>query len=387
MENDLAANVRFARGSGQHCHRQRGRIEGARQARLRVDEPVAEGLVLAGSAEIFAGEGEDALDVVKLEVGPLSQKQGRQTRHVGRRHAGPAQHQVVVGDDASAHLLEQDVARGEQREDLGPGRGDVDEVAAVGVRTDAAVRIARGDHDDVLAARRPAEVRRAAFIPRGDHDDDVLLRRIVERRVDALAFHRGAPADVDDPGALIGGVLDGADSGGIGDPILISGFEGHHAPQPGHAGDADAVVGGGADGAREVGAVADVVGRDILVVDEVPSVHVVDEPVAVVVDAVIGNLVRIGPDLALQVLVRGIHARVDDRGDDVDRAVRDRPRPVGGNGLEPPQIVERLHPRSFGLIIGIIGSVDIMTDVVRFDELDLRLRGKLRQHLGRVDRG
>ena len=56
------------------------------------------------------------------------------------------------------------------------------------------------------------------------------------------------------------------------------------------AGDADAVVADGADGAGDVRAVAVVVDRVAVVVDEVVAVHVVDVAVAVVVDAVAGDL-------------------------------------------------------------------------------------------------
>ena len=56
----------------------------------------------------------------------------------------------------------------------------------------------------------------------------------------------------------------------------------------------------------------EIVHRIVVVVVEVPAVHVVHEAVAVVVDAVSRDLARVGPDVRRQVGMRVIDAAVDD---------------------------------------------------------------------------
>ena len=58
---------------------------------------------------------------------------------------------------------------------------------------------------------------------------------------------------------------------------------------------------------------------------EVVAVDVVDEPVAVVVDAVAGDLAGVDPDVVLQVRVQVVDTRVDNRHDDVGTAGGDVP--------------------------------------------------------------
>ena len=93
--------------------------------------------------------------------------------------------------------------------------------------------------------------------------------------------------------------------------VGVQELEGHDLDVPVDAGDADAVVAHGADGAGDVRAVAVVVHRVAVVVDEVVAVDVVDVAVAVVVDAVAGDLARVGPDVGGQVGVGVVDAGVD----------------------------------------------------------------------------
>ena len=68
---------------------------------------------------------------------------------------------------------------------------------------------------------------------------------------------------------------------------------------------------------------------------EVPAVQVVDEAVAVVVDAVAGNLPGVGPDVGRQVGMAQVDAGVDDADDDVGVAGLEVPgvaRPHAGRG-------------------------------------------------------
>src|SRR5262249_9210453 len=69
--------------------------------------------------------------------------------------------------------------------------------------------------------------------------------------------------------------------------------------------------------------------RVTVVVDEVVTVDVVHVPVAVVVDAVPRDLVRVAPDVGDQVRVVVVHAAVEHGDEDVGRAGGDLPR-LGG---------------------------------------------------------
>ena len=76
-------------------------------------------------------------------------------------------------------------------------------------------------------------------------------------------------------------------------------------------------------------AVPVVVARIVVVVHEVPAVHVVDEAVMVVVDAVARYLPRVGPDVRRQIGMRVVDSRVDHRHQDGAVAGADIPRRLG----------------------------------------------------------
>ena len=77
-----------------------------------------------------------------------------------------------------------------------------------------------------------------------------------------------------------------------------------------------------------MGAVVVVIVRISVVVDEVPSMEVVDVAVGVVVDAVVGNFAGIGPDVGLEVGMVEVDARIDDGHH--DRRIAQRVRPGTG---------------------------------------------------------
>jgi hypothetical protein len=116
----------------------------------------------------------------------------------------------------------------------------------------------------------------------------------------------------------------------------------HDARPPGQAGDAHAVVAARRDDARDVRAVAVVVGGIAVAVDEVGPVDVVDDAVGVVVDAVAGHLAGVGPQVRREVAMREVDAGVDHRHGDV--AAGDlRPRAGGSHGpvaLQRPLVGE-----------------------------------------------
>ena len=68
-----------------------------------------------------------------------------------------------------------------------------------------------------------------------------------------------------------------------------------------------------------------------IVVDEVVSVNIVDESVAIVVQSVAGDFAGIGPDVGGQIVVRVVDARVDHAHNDIAAAGRNAP---GGAGVD-----------------------------------------------------
>ena len=100
-----------------------------------------------------------------------------------------------------------------------------------------------------------------------------------------------------------------------------------------------------------MGAVVVVIVRISVVVDEVPSMKVVDVAVPVVVDAVVGNFAGVGPDVGLEVGMVEVDARVDDGHHDRRIAQGECPStgridPVGTR--EAPQFVEPRVGRQVG---------------------------------------
>ena len=137
---------------------------------------------------------------------------------------------------------------------------------------------------------------------------------------------------------------------------------------PVHAGDADAIATPRADRACHVGGVpvgAFVVEDGCVAVLEVPTAHVVDEAVAVVIDAILG-VERVGPHVRRQVRVAELDAAVDDRHVDVrvadgalgpglarSRAVLVRRR--RGVAVHAPQVPARV----LGVVRG-LGRLDVV---------------------------
>ncbi|MPM60293.1 hypothetical protein SDC9_107144 [bioreactor metagenome] len=79
--------------------------------------------------------------------------------------------------------------------------------------------------------------------------------------------------------------------------------------------DAGAVVLIGRNASGTVGAMIVITadaGRGGIVI-KIPAGDIVDIPVAVVINAVSGNLIRVGPQYALEILVAAVHARVNQR--------------------------------------------------------------------------
>ena len=126
-----------------------------------------------------------------------------------------------------------------------------------------------------------------------------------------------AQAQVADLGSVGLRVLNGPDDGRRGAAAVppAQGLDRHDfdVVAPDDAGDPDAVVRMGGDGARAVGAVAVLAARMDLIAAgvEIPAVDIVDIAVSVVIHPVAGDLVFVHPDAALQISVgvvdTGVH--------------------------------------------------------------------------------
>ena len=283
-----------------------------------------------------------------------------------RRHRCPAQRTVDAPRQGA--------------EDVHARRRQVDRVRSV-VREPRLVVIAvRGRHRDdvrqVVAGREERlKVGVDAFVPgRRDEDHPGISGGAdsVHQRLREIVAPPGVVQNVD---TQAGGVVDRGDGGGGG--AVASGVEEFQRDQrhaPGDAGDADGVVSDGADRSRDVRTVPEVIHRIVVVVVEVPAVHVVQEAVLVIVDAVAGDLARVGPDVGRQVGMRVVDAAVDDADDDRTIAGGDRPgglgRDVGpGKTARLTAVVQSPQER----VALVVRRQHGVQDIVRLGVFDMRV--------------
>ncbi len=170
----------------------------------------------------------------------------------------------------------------------------------------------------------------------------------LDRLLERLAAARARDRHVDDLRAVGDRVADGLGHrlGGA-HGVCAERLEDHEPGALGDAGHADPVAAARGEDAGDVRAVAVVVGRVAVAVDEVRAVDVVHEAVAVVVDAVAGDLPRVAPEVVAQVRVREVRAGVDDR-DHGAAARRDVPRALDAEEAvvrERPLLLEQLVAR------------------------------------------
>ena len=124
-----------------------------------------------------------------------------------------------------------------------------------------------------------------------------------------------APTVVGDACAVLYDILDGRHGIGDGAAIFAEELSRHDCGAGGDADDASIVVADGGDGSGGVCAVIHGY-RISLIVEKVPTVNVINVPVAVVVLAVEWIFAFIGPNGFQQILVFDIDAIVDYRNDD-----------------------------------------------------------------------
>ncbi len=275
--------------------------------------------------------------------------QGGHAGHVRRGHARSAVGAVL--------------AAGERAVDAHPRRPQVDRRrAVVGEGGQAVAFIGGGDRQDVrqIVARRVVGhvVVIDRFVARGRDEQHALVAARPDGVVERLAVRPASPtvvghADVD---PILGShhrrVIEGLDRG-AGEAVSfgVEELQGHDRGVPVDAGDSVTVVAHGGDRAGDVRPVAVVVHGIAVAVDEVVPVDVVDQPVAVVVDAVRRHFAGVGPGVGGQIGVGVVDARVDHGHDDAGAARGDVPRfgrvdvgvgraPGLARVVEPPERVE-----------------------------------------------
>ena len=191
-------------------------------------------------------------------------------------------------------------------------------------------------------------------------DDEQRARRrrdgVVLRAREAVAAQRG----VDHPRAVARGVgVGGEDVGDVAAAVVAEHAQRHQARGPAHAGHSAGVVAACRDGARDVGAVAVAVLGLRVLVDEVPAVHVVDAPVAVVVEPVglapATRLAGVRPQVGAEVGMGGVDPGVDHRDGHLRRAGGDVPGLGSADGRQSPLIGQQRVVRRGGLVQDVVG--------------------------------
>ena len=212
---------------------------------------------------------------------------------------------------------------------------------------------------------------------------------IRDRILEGLRELLPAPGVVRGDRAHPGRVQDRADRIVCGSlPVRADELQRHDLDVPVHAGDADSVRAGRPDRPGDVRPVAVVVERIVVVVHEVPAMHVVDVAVPVVVDAVActprARLARVRPDVRREIGVVPVHSRVDHRNDNRRASGRRRP------GLGSVDVHVRGSRGGLHRLTGVVQAPELAeerivrkrvdaVDGVRLGETYARVPAKLRQ--------
>ncbi len=261
------------------------------------------------------------------------------------------------------------------RHDIRSGCGDVYPGAERAVIRFGVFAVGRGDGHDVVVRGGVEYLVRGGIAGAGDEQnplgegvvDGLLHDRIAGpiRFVDARA-----ETHVHDVGAVGGRIVQAFSHLGRGD--IDAHAQRHDAALPVDAADALAVVADRRDDAGHhrfvpfnfIGGACR--GNLVVLAFEIPSMHVVDVAVAVVVDAIVGDLAGVQPDIVLQIGVGDVHSRAQHAYHDVTTAGRDIP---GIGHLD----------QLMGVLIGEIRVVRHPAgpiDVVRLGEFHVRIVSK-----------
>ena len=287
-------------------------------------------------------------------------------------------------------------------EDPDPGRGDIDVCPVLTEARKVVAGVARGHRDDVVVGVGGGVARAVGTAVSGTGAEDVLV--VLARRADQVGERRtessASVAVVGDLRPIQQRRLERVEDR-LAREELIADPEDHETALPVHPHHAESVVAPGADGACGVGAVAVLVRGHRVAVVEVPAEGVVDEIVAVVVDAVPRDFAGILPEVVGEVGVGGIGAGVDDRDHEVlvagglipgrrcvdpIHAVELIPAGIVRDGVVQLQHVDRLdvleHVTAEPIAIEEVGDVPLDCETVRTRKRPLVRAGNLGVHLG-----
>ena len=191
-----------------------------------------------------------------------------------------------------------------------------------------------------------------------------------------LAEAVSAPTVVDDVGAVFGSVKNPLDQIRVEAPPV--------GAQPAHG--HDTVVSDGRHRSRHVCTVTVTISRICISVVKVPPYDVIDEAVAIIVDAVAGNLNGIRPDIGGQVRMREIDPGIDYRHGHTLTA-RQIPGAIGLRQVEAPKIGIGLAPCPHCREKRIVGNDSRPPKVVGLGVLDRRVGLVALCGLQRIDVG
>ena len=153
--------------------------------------------------------------------------------------------------------------------------------------------------------------------------------------LDCLLFELGdrpaAQTDVNDFRPVVDGIINPAiNQQTVRFAFLIRGLNGHNDRAGVDPGDADTVIIFGGDDTGNERPVAADVGEVVVLIQEIPTVDIVNEAVVVVINAVTGDFFGIFPDILRRVRMGHVQARIDDGDNDIFLVrVNDIPRRIG----------------------------------------------------------
>ena len=296
-------------------------------------EPAAgDGLAGVGGLLVDAVE-QGRLDLGEGGVGGVGGEGGDRAGDVRRGHARAAGGAEAAADDGGADGV--------------AGRGEVDGGRAVVAEAGEGFVVGRGGDADDVGQRRVGRVERRDVVVRvvvaggGDVEDAAGVEAVdgaVELGLEPIVVGAAAVGvvrgdDVEAAVLQVGDVVEALQDAGVGEvSAAVAGLDGQDRGPRRDAEPAEVVVRDGGDRAGDVSAVRRAVALHVVViVEKVPAADVVDVAVAVVVDAVAGDLARVDEDVGREVGVRVVDAAVDDRD---DGALPGRARLPGAVGVD-----------------------------------------------------
>ena len=189
-------------------------------------------------------------------------------------------------------------------------------------------------------------------VARGRYEQMVAIPRRLDRIINRLRVASPTVAVIADTRTHPDRIVDSANDRVAGEAAIgARRLQGHYLDFPVDPRDANTVVAYTTNSAGTMSAVTVVVHGIAVVIEEVVAVHIVDQTIVVVVNAVVGDFPGIRPHVSGKILVAIVDARINHRHHNIDRAGRPVPRfhsinigikcpAVLPGVLHPPQLIE-----------------------------------------------